>query len=104
MTHLPYHLMQELDVCGPVMTRWMYRVERYMKNLKKYVQNMARPEASMAEEYVKDECISIKTKYLQRFDIVNRRVWDAVEEYGDVEEVLEGGGKLYMICPQNNLG
>jgi hypothetical protein len=41
MTHLPYHLVQELDLCGPVSTRWMYPVERYMKNLKTYVRNMA---------------------------------------------------------------
>jgi hypothetical protein len=50
MTHLPYHLVQELDLCGPVNTRWMYPVERFMKTLKGYVRNMARPEASIAEE------------------------------------------------------
>jgi hypothetical protein len=27
MTHLLYHLVQELDLCGPVSTRWMYPVE-----------------------------------------------------------------------------
>jgi hypothetical protein len=53
MTHLPYHLVEELDLCGPVITRWMYPVERYMKTLKGYVWNMARPEASMAEGYIK---------------------------------------------------
>jgi hypothetical protein len=44
MTNLPYHLVQELDLCGPVSTRWMYPVERYMKTLKGYVRNMARTE------------------------------------------------------------
>jgi hypothetical protein len=97
MTHLPYHLVQELDLCGPVSTRWMYPVERYMKTLKGYVRNMARPEASMAEGYVKDECIGFVTEYLQRFDVVQRRVWDADEEYGEVEEALEGAGKSYML-------
>jgi hypothetical protein len=43
MTHLPYHLVQELDLYGPVSTRWMYPVERYMKTLKGYMRNMARP-------------------------------------------------------------
>jgi hypothetical protein len=93
MTHLPYHLVQELDLCGPVSTRWMYPIERYMKTLKGYVCNMARPEASMAEGYVKDECIGFVTEYLQSFDIVHRRVWDADEEYGDAEEAVEGAGK-----------
>ena len=56
MTHLPYHIAKELDLCGPVNARWMYPVERYMKVLKNNVRNMARPEACMAEGYLKDEC------------------------------------------------
>jgi hypothetical protein len=43
MMDLPYHLVHELDICGPVTTRWMYPVERYIKTLKAYVRNMARP-------------------------------------------------------------
>lgn len=75
-------------------------VERYMKTLKGYVRNMARPEASMAEGYVKEECLGFVTEYLQSFDVVQRRVWDAEEEYGDVEEVLEGAGKPFMMTPE----
>jgi hypothetical protein len=99
MTHLPYHLVYKLDICGLVTTRWMYPVERYMKTLKAYVRNMARPEASMAEGYLKDECIGFVTEYLQRFDVVKQRVWDADEEYGDAEEVLEGAGRPYVMTP-----
>jgi hypothetical protein len=97
MIHLPYYIVEELDMCGPVTTRWMYLVERYMKTLKNYVRNTARPEASMAEGYVKDECIGFITEYLQRFAVIERRIWDAKEEYGDAEEVLEGGGKAYIM-------
>jgi hypothetical protein len=97
MTHLLYHLVLELDMCGPVTARWMYPVERYMKTLKRYVRNMAKLEASIAEGYIKDEGIGFMTEYLQRFDTLERRVWDAEEEYRDVEEVLEGGGKPYML-------
>jgi hypothetical protein len=97
MTHLPYHLVEELNLCGPVSTRWMYPVERYMKTLKGYVRNMAWPEASMAEGYIKEECIGFVTEYLQRFDVVHRRVWDAEEEYGGVEEALEGVGKPFFM-------
>jgi hypothetical protein len=43
----------------------MYPIERYMKTLKGYVRNMARPEASMAEGYVKEECIGFVTEYLK---------------------------------------
>ena len=99
MTHLPYHLVQELDLCGPVSARWMYPIERYMKTLKNHVRNMARPEACMVEGYLKDECIGFITEYLQSFEVTNRRVWDADEEYGDAEEVLQGAGKAYVMTP-----
>jgi hypothetical protein len=49
-------------------------LKRYMKTLKGYVRNMARLEATMAEGYVKEECIGFLTEYLQRFDVVHRRV------------------------------
>jgi hypothetical protein len=97
MTHLVYHLVDELDVCGPVSSKWMYPIERYMKTLKHYVRNPARPEACMAEGYVRDECLGFTTEYLHRFEVVDRRVWDADEEYGDAEEVLEGAGAKYMM-------
>jgi hypothetical protein len=97
MTHLPYHLVQELGLCGLVASRWMYRGERCMKTLKNYLRNMARPKAFMVEGYLKDECIGFITEYLQRFDAIQRQVWDAEEEYGDVEEVLEGVGKEYVM-------
>jgi hypothetical protein len=54
----------------------------------------------MAEGYLKDECLGFVTKYLQRFDVVHRRVWDAEEEYGDAEEVLEGAGKSYLMTAE----
>ena len=75
----------------------MYPIERYMKTLKGYVRNMARPEASMVEGYIKDECIGFITKYLQRFDIVHMRVWDVDKEYRVVEETLEDARKPYVL-------
>ncbi len=100
MTHLPVHLAKELDLCGPVSARWMYPVERYMKVLKNHVRNMARPEACMAEGYLKDECLGFITEYLQRFEPTQRRVWDEDEEYGDAEEVLQGAGRPYVMSAE----
>jgi len=70
-----------------------------MKSIKKYMQNMVQPEASMVKGYLKNECIAFVTKYLQRFDVVHRQVWDVEEEYSDVEEVLEGLGN-HTCCLQ----
>jgi hypothetical protein len=33
MTHLLVHLVEELELCGPIHTRWMYHVEQYIENL-----------------------------------------------------------------------
>ena len=99
MTHHLYHLVRELDLCGSVLARWMYPVERYMKTLKSHVRNMARPEACMAEGYLKDECINFVTEYLQAFDVTQKHVWDADEEYGDAEEVLQGGDMPFVLTP-----
>jgi hypothetical protein len=59
MTHLLLHVVDELDVCGPIHNKWMYLVERMMKVLKGYVHSMARPEGSMAEGYMLEETLGL---------------------------------------------
>jgi len=70
-----------------------------MKTLKTYVQNMARPEASMAEGYICDECFGFVIEYLQSFEVVQRHVWDANEEEHDVSEVVEGAWTKFVMSP-----
>jgi hypothetical protein len=55
MTHVVIHLIDELELCGPMHIRWMYPIERAMKNLKGYVHNMAKLEGFMAKGYIVDE-------------------------------------------------
>jgi hypothetical protein len=43
MTHLMVHIVEEVDLCGPVHCRWMYPIERALKVLKWLVKNNARP-------------------------------------------------------------
>ncbi len=42
MTHLTLHVVEELDICGPVHAKWMYLLERTLKMFKTYVRNRAR--------------------------------------------------------------
>jgi len=37
MSHLVIHLVEEVEICGPVHIRWMYPIKRYLKTLKGYV-------------------------------------------------------------------
>ena len=41
MSHLVVYLVEEVEICGHVHTRWMYPIERYIKTLKWYVRNRA---------------------------------------------------------------
>jgi hypothetical protein len=59
MTHLVIHLVEELDICGPVHTGWMYPMEKYMKALKRFVQNMARPKGSMGMGYFIEKALGL---------------------------------------------
>ncbi|XP_057744996.1 uncharacterized protein LOC130962854 [Arachis stenosperma] len=64
MVHLPIHLANKVRLGGPVQYRWMYPVERYMCTLKSYVRNRSRPEGSIAEGYLANECINFCSRYL----------------------------------------
>ena len=100
MSHLPIHLVQQLDICGPVHTRWMYPVERYMKTLKGYVRQRAHPEGSMARKYIMEEALGFCTEYMQNCTVTSHRVWDDKDEPSTNAEVLQGKGRRRVLSPQ----
>jgi len=57
MVHVAIHLPREAELAGPVQYRWMYPIERTLGRYKRYVRNKARPEGSIAECYVANECL-----------------------------------------------
>jgi hypothetical protein len=65
MTHLVVHLVEKLDHCGHVHTRWMHPMERYMKALKWYVINVVQPKGSMATSYAIEEALGFCIEYIQ---------------------------------------
>ena len=65
MVHLIVHLVREIRLCGLVYLRWMYPVEWYMKVLKGYTTNQHRPEASIVERYIAEECIKFCSQYIE---------------------------------------
>ena len=93
MSHLPYHLVEEVFLCGPVHTRWMYPYERYFKTVKGFVRNLAKPEGSIAQGYQVEQALGFITEYMSEYNVTTRRVWDDKEEPTMVDEILEGKGK-----------
>ncbi|CAN6718990.1 unnamed protein product [Malus baccata var. baccata] len=65
MVHLPVHLADEAALARHVPYRWMFPIERYLQTLKRYVRNKGRPEGSIAEAYLVDECLSFCSMYLR---------------------------------------
>ncbi|MCO5597239.1 hypothetical protein L7F22_051315 [Adiantum nelumboides] len=75
MVHLLIHLVDEKELAGVVSTRWMFWAERFMTVLKGYVRQKARPEGSMAEGWMLEECMYYVCEYLERTDFEAPRVW-----------------------------
>ena len=79
MSHLPIHLVQQLDICGLVHTRWMNPMKRSLKTLKEYMRLRSNPEGSMVQGYIMDEAMGFCTEYVQHCCKSEHRVWDDKE-------------------------
>ncbi|WVZ50754.1 hypothetical protein U9M48_001979 [Paspalum notatum var. saurae] len=73
MLHLTVHLPDEAILRGPIQYGWMYPVERRLYTLKRFVTNMARPEGSIAEAYVANECLTSCSRYFDDLDTRHNR-------------------------------
>jgi hypothetical protein len=91
MTHLLVHIVDELEICGPLPSRWGYPMERYLVVLKNYVWNKAKPKGCMqALGYIYDEALGFWTKHFTLYPHNERHMWDLNEEEHDAGEVLHG--------------
>jgi len=100
MMHLPYHIVQEVFICGPVQNRWMYPFERYYKGFKSYVRNLAKPEGSMAASYELEEATEYVTEYMLNYNATSARVWDSEEDPTMIDEILEGQGMTRTLIEE----
>jgi len=73
MLHLAVHLPDEAPLRGPVQYGWMYPIERRLYTLKCFVRNIARPEGSIAEAYVANECLHACSWYFDDLDTRHNR-------------------------------
>ncbi|XP_074359754.1 uncharacterized protein LOC141699836 [Apium graveolens] len=64
MVHLLVHLCREVEYGGPVQLRSMFPIERFLGNLKSYVRNRRKPEGSIAEGYLAEECVTFCSRFL----------------------------------------
>jgi len=88
MVHLALHLPREAELGGPVQYRWMYPIERTLGKYKRYVRNRARPEGSIAEGYLVDECLTFCSMWMRGIETR----WNREERNADgcLEEAHKG--------------
>lgn len=101
MVHLPVHLVNEVRLGGPVHYRWMYFMERYLCKLKSYVRNKSRPEGSIAEGYLIEECLTFCSCYMHKG--VKTRVNKGGEDVDDFDGE-NGIGKPVFVNVGHSLG
>ena len=76
MPHLLVHLPEEVELGGPVHSRWLYFLERYMKTLKSMVRQKNYPEGSMSEGYLAQESLFYFGEMLTRLNPSGRQIWN----------------------------
>lgn len=64
MFHLLIHLCKEIEYGGPAHLRSMFPIERYLNKLKSYARNRSKPEGSIAEGYLAEECLIFCSRFL----------------------------------------
>jgi hypothetical protein len=79
----------------------MYPIERRLYTLKRYVRNRARPEGSIAEAYIAEECLTFCSKYMEgvetRFNRPPRNIGFSDEEAYHVD--VFGHGVHFTSAP-----
>jgi hypothetical protein len=102
MIHLAVHLPDEALLRSLVQYGWMYPIERWLYTLKRYVRNRARPEGSIAEAYIADECLTFCSRYLDgvetRFNREPRNIVFSNEEAYGVD--VFGHRVHFMSAPE----
>jgi hypothetical protein len=109
MVHLAVHLPKEARLRGPVQYGWMFPVERRLLTCKRYVRNTARPEGSIAEAYVVDECLTFCSRYFDdletRFNRPGRNRERDDSHIGDISVFNHGvnflGGSEYLAAGED---
>ena len=94
MAHLVVHLVDKLEICGPVHAHWCYSVERYLQFLTRYVRDKSKPRAGMASGYMIDESLGFCIEYFCLYKHSKSKVWDPKEELKDSGESSGGQGHL----------
>ena len=97
--HYLIHLVEEIEICGPVHTRLMWVVERHLKELKYFVMQRSCPEGSMVEGNILYQSTVYFSEYFPQVvgDMDVPLLWDANFTNKFKGEVLYGKGRWIKV-------
>ena len=78
--HLLVHLVDKVEITGIVHARWMFFLERFMKNLKVFVIQRAQPKGSMVEGWLVQELCVFVADYLSRSQKNDSKLWSTIDD------------------------
>ncbi|XP_074323270.1 uncharacterized protein LOC141660205 [Apium graveolens] len=85
MVHLLVHLTREVRLGGPQHLQNMFPIERYLAKLKSYVRNRSKPEGSIAEGYIAEECVTFCSRFLAADETTKNNMCSTVFERGPTQ-------------------
>ncbi|XP_074336049.1 uncharacterized protein LOC141673217 [Apium graveolens] len=85
MVHLLVHLTREVRLGGPQHLRNMFPIERYLAKLKSNVRNRSKPEGSIAEGYIAEECVTFCSRFLAADETTKNNMCSTVFERGPTQ-------------------
>ncbi|XP_074360362.1 uncharacterized protein LOC141700518 [Apium graveolens] len=85
MVHLLVHLTREVRLGGPQHLRNMFPIERYLAKLKSYVRNRSKPEGSITEGYIAEECVTFCSRFLAADETTKNNMCSTVFERGPTQ-------------------
>jgi hypothetical protein len=81
MQHLLVHLLYKAKLGGPQQYRWMYHIERVLKNLRAMIRNKARVEDCITEEFkLKEITYFISVYFAEHHNVNTPTIWYHVDE------------------------
>jgi hypothetical protein len=93
------HQVEEIEMCGPVHTRSMWMVERYLKSLKNSVEQREHTKGSMVEGYMVYQSLVYISQYLPKLATRMKvpHIWDVNSNNEFEAEVLVRKGRMRKV-------
>jgi hypothetical protein len=92
--HLLVHVIQDMAICGPVSSSWMFFLERFMKTFKDFVRQNARPEGNMCEGWLIQEGLVFILQYVHEADSLLPHPF-SISRSASILEVKDEDGQIW---------